>query len=111
LQIFAPPGQYLLKPIIENYKYDLIFNFDEIEIIINECGKDQIKLFDKNGNPYCDTPICRNSCPVGTTARCVSPSPTTNENDKKKNKCECIPGWEGINCDEKIFVDFRYKKK
>jgi len=60
---------------------------------------------DKYGNPYCDTPICKSSCPVGSTARCISP--ILNENDITNNICECNPGYQGKNCNEKIFVNFR----
>jgi len=107
LQIFASPGRYVLKPVIENYIYDINFNFDEIEIQINECNKDQIKMTDKNGYPYCDIPICKSRCPVGIRARCIPPSPQLNENDIMKNKCECDPGWTGDDCDKEVFVDFR----
>jgi len=64
-------------------------------------------MIDKHGNPYCDIPVCKSSCPVGITARCISPSPKINENDKTKNECQCIPGWKGDKCNEQVFVDLR----
>jgi len=107
LQIFTSPGRYVLKPAIENNKYDINFNFNEIEIKINDCNKNQIKRIDKNNNPYCDTPICKSTCLVGITAKCLPISPLLDENDRMKNICECHPGWKGDDCDQKEFVDFR----
>ena len=107
LQIFAPPDRFVLKPVIENYNYDINFNFNEIEVQINDCSKDQIRMMDNNKYVYCETPICKNNCPVGTTAKCKPPSLESHENDKMKNICDCIPGWKGDNCNERKYVDFR----
>ncbi|OUM60981.1 hypothetical protein PIROE2DRAFT_13142 [Piromyces sp. E2] len=107
LQIYASPGHYILKPNIENYKYNITFKFNDIKIQIMQCNDDQIKMTDKDGSPYCENPICRDSCPVGITAKCVLPSHEINSNNKKQNICHCYSGWKGENCNEKIFVDFR----
>lgn len=56
--------------------------------------------------PYCENPICKPACPVYNTAIC---KPYTNEfkNDDNLNICECIVGWSGTDCSNKIFMDFR----
>jgi len=96
-----------LKPTLENNKYDINFNFNEIEIQINECSGDQIKMIDINGNEYCEAPICKKSCPVGVRAKCISLLPELNENSIMKNKCLCNSGWKGADCGEENFVNFR----
>jgi len=101
------PNQYFLKPILENYKNDIIFNFNEIKVQIDECSNDQIKMVDKNGCPFCENPVCEESCPVGISAKCVPASSIVNINDKTKNICECYLGWQGTDCDIKLFVNFR----
>ena len=57
LQIFANPGQYILKSIIENYNDKIEFHFDDINVEIKECNDNQIKFIDKYGIQHCENPI------------------------------------------------------
>jgi len=61
----------------------------------------------KNGIQYCENAICNENCPVDISAKCI---PYRNEtiNDINMNICECLSGWEGENCKDKIYIDFRY---
>jgi len=107
LQIFANPGQYILKPIIENYNDKIEFHFDDINVEIKECNDNQIKFIDKYGIQHCENPICKESCPINKSAVC-KPYYEENINDINMNICECLSGWTGENCEEKVFIDYRY---
>ncbi|OUM62719.1 hypothetical protein PIROE2DRAFT_10928 [Piromyces sp. E2] len=61
----------------------------------------------KNGNLYCENPICKESCPIKTNAFCM-PSNYSNINDKNLNICTCLPGWNGDYCNQKVFINFSY---
>jgi len=91
---------------VENYNDQLNFNFENFEIHILDCREDQLKLY-INGITYCENPICKLDCPTGISAKCV-PNKKVNYNSIESNFCECLPGWEGVNCSEKIFINFRY---
>ncbi|ORX59218.1 hypothetical protein BCR36DRAFT_275866, partial [Piromyces finnis] len=106
LKIFANPNSYFLEPVIENYSGTIQFSFDKIDIIINECHSNQIKMVDKYGIQYCETPKCQDNCPVGISANCI---PYTYEfiNNRTLNICECNDGWEGESCNSKVFIDFK----
>jgi len=107
LQLFGNPNTYILSPTLEGYNDEIKFNFSSIEIQIKDCNQDQIKMFDKNKIQRCEEPKCNKSCPVDISAICV---PYFNEliNDITKNKCTCLPGWEGENCDNKILINYKY---
>jgi len=96
----------MIKIAIENYKNNIVFQFNDIKIKINDCNDDQIKMYNNNGMPYCETPICNPKCPVEISAYCKSYS---NEpiNNPSLNICECLPGYNGTNCENKIFIDNR----
>ncbi|OUM66937.1 hypothetical protein PIROE2DRAFT_5797 [Piromyces sp. E2] len=106
LQIFGNPNTYILTPTIENYGDKIRFDFPSIEITIKNCNPNQIKMKDKNNIQYCVEPICKKSCPIDISAKCIANS-TELVNDINKNKCECFPGWYGENCTEKIFINFK----
>ena len=63
-------------------------------------------MYDKNNILYCETPKCHSDCPVGVSAKCVSGN-LINVNDMDLNTCECLPGWNGTDCSQKIFINFR----
>ncbi|OUM70298.1 hypothetical protein PIROE2DRAFT_56958 [Piromyces sp. E2] len=104
-QIYTNPNNYTIIPTIENYNDPIKFNFNNINITINDCNSNQIKMKDKKGIQYCENPLCHESCPVGVTAKCLSLH-KENINNINENVCECLPGWKGNNCDHKKFVDF-----
>ena len=104
--IFANPNTYKIKLIIENYNGDIDFKFNDIIINVKTCDTNQIKMYDKNHILYCENPICKNDCPVDSSAICKA-FQDEGINDIKKNICECSPGWKGDKCDSKIFIDFR----
>ncbi|OUM63410.1 hypothetical protein PIROE2DRAFT_10070, partial [Piromyces sp. E2] len=105
LQVYANPGTYNIKVVVENYNDEILFNFDSIDIKIMECNDNHIKIIDKNNILQCKNPICNSSCPVGVSATCVPGKNNTN-NDISLNNCVCNDGWMGDNCDIKIYIDF-----
>ena len=92
---------------IENYNEDIKLYFDQIEIQVNSCNSNQIKMYDDNSILYCVNPICKPSCPVDESASC-EPYYLSYINDINKNICQCFPGYDGIDCREKILIDYRY---
>ncbi|ORX77177.1 hypothetical protein BCR32DRAFT_248134 [Anaeromyces robustus] len=97
LQVYGNPNKYILKPYIENYHDELQFKFDPIEITIKECSKNQIVVVSNRGIQYCEEPVCKDSCPVGISAKCIAYY-NKEKNDINLNKCECLPGWDGDYC-------------
>jgi len=63
-------------------------------------------MYGKNNILYCENPICKDSCPVGDSASC-EPFYKEKKNDKNKNICKCNSGWEGLNCQDKKFINYR----
>jgi len=105
LQVIAVPSTYILNVRVESFSnYPLNFNFKDFEVQILDCREDQIKLY-KNGITYCENPVCKPECPTAFSAKCV-PNRKVNYNSMESNYCTCLPGWEGVNCSEKIFIDF-----
>lgn len=105
LRIFANPNIYILKIKIDNYEDNIEFKFENIEITIKQCGENQITLYNSNNIIYCENPKCKDDCPVDVSAICKPFSQTFN--NIESNICECLRGWEGINCNNRIFIDFR----
>ncbi|ORX53824.1 hypothetical protein BCR36DRAFT_283869, partial [Piromyces finnis] len=86
---------------------EILFNKDFIDVKIEACDKDQYNVYDSNNILICENPICPNSCPTNSTAKCIiSDNNTYGKNDIKNNKCQCNDGWTGELCDVKVFVDF-----
>jgi len=106
LQIYGNPEKYILEPHIENYNDELQFKFDPIEITIKECSDNQIVMVNNRGIQYCEEPICGKDCPVGISAKCVAYY-KKEKNDINLNKCECLPGWNGNKCENKVYIDYR----
>jgi len=96
----------LVKVVIENYNDKVVFQFKDIKIKINDCDDEQIKIYNKNGLLYCENPKCNPNCPVDISAYCKK---YYNEsiNNPNLNICECLPGYNGIYCENKIFIDYR----
>lgn len=76
-----------------------------MKIEVHDCNEEQIKIEDRNKIPRCEDPICDDKCPVGKSAKCEFSS--NSENNKKKNKCICLPGYKGDYCGTKDFIDYR----
>ncbi|ORX50769.1 hypothetical protein BCR36DRAFT_397449 [Piromyces finnis] len=98
----------LYNDIIKYYSM-LSLNLDLVEINsqginILACDKYQIKMY-KNGILSCEIPVCKDTCPISSTAIC---RPYINEfvNNKENNICECLSGWEGEYCEKKKLVNF-----
>jgi len=106
LQIYANPNKYILKPFIENYYDELQIKFNPIEITIKECTNKQILMINNRGIQYCEEPICNEECNVGIAADCI-PYYKKDINDINLNICECLPGYDGNNCKNKVFIDYR----
>jgi len=105
LQIFAKPNNYTLRFYVDNIENEIELKFDDIEISVSDCETNQIKMYNNNGIIYCVNPICKN-CPVGESATCIQYY-TELINDIEKNICQCLPGYEGNNCKDKKFINFR----
>jgi len=73
---------------------------------VHNCNSNQIKMYDKNGILYCEEPKCHSSCPIDTTATCISTT-LENKNDINNNICQCSMGWEGELCNEKTFLNIK----
>jgi hypothetical protein len=102
-RIFARPNKYLLNFQVENYIDKIDIKFNDIEIEVMECERSQIKKYDKNGLLYCEDPICRSSCQTNISAICLPNE--QNINDVDHNICFCMEGWEGIDCEKRIFTN------
>ncbi|OUM69523.1 hypothetical protein PIROE2DRAFT_2621 [Piromyces sp. E2] len=105
-QIFANPNTYVLKFKMENYNSHIKFKFNDIEIIVNTCNDNQVKMYDSNGVLYCENAKCKSDCPVDKSAKCI-PYYKENINLRDRNNCICLDGWEGENCQNRIYIDFR----
>ncbi|ORX56025.1 hypothetical protein BCR36DRAFT_346553, partial [Piromyces finnis] len=108
LRIFANPNTYILKFSIENYNNDININVNNVEIEVKGCNKDQIKMHNKN-ILYCENPICKSTCPTNSTATC-KPYYEESINDRNLNRCECLQGWGGEYCENRVFLDFSILK-
>ena len=106
LQVYANPNKYILEPIIENYYEELQIKIDPIEITIKECTENQIIMFNNRNIQYCEEPICNNECQVGVSAECI-PFYKEEKNDINLNICKCLSGWNGKNCKDKVYIDYR----
>jgi len=114
LRIIANPNIYKLKYSISNYKifsnYDytkITYNIPDIEIeVSNKCEDSYIKMYDKNNILYCEKAVCQDSCPVDITALCIPYNQDSKTNDKENNICQCMEGWTGAICNEKVFIDY-----
>ncbi|ORX57107.1 hypothetical protein BCR36DRAFT_395258 [Piromyces finnis] len=106
-RIYAIPNIYSLKIIIDGYNGDIIYKFNDILIKVNDCEPQQIRMINKYNIPYCEKPICHESCPDGKSAECIKSSNSTNINDINLNICQCLPGFTGEKCDIKVFVNYR----
>jgi len=80
--------------------------FNDIEVEIESCNDNQIKMIKHERYPYCEEPICYDDCP-NDVAYCKGASDVS-KNDPKLNHCECLMGYTGKNCSQKKFADFRY---
>jgi len=106
LQIYGNPNKYIIEPHVENYQENIQLIYNEIEIIIKDCEENQIVMTnEKFGIQYCEDPICKNDCPVGISAKC-NPFYKKKKNDINLNTCECLPGWDGDYCENKVYIDY-----
>ncbi|ORX84871.1 hypothetical protein BCR32DRAFT_291039 [Anaeromyces robustus] len=111
-KIIGNANTYILNLSINDYNEDVIFKIPEIEITINQgCSENYIKFYDKNDFLSCEIPKCFSSCPVDITAECIANTTIINKNDPHLNKCQCLPGWTGSLCNEKVFINFSGVKK
>ncbi|ORX87048.1 hypothetical protein BCR32DRAFT_289585 [Anaeromyces robustus] len=104
VKIVAIPGKYSLKFEIET-NYNITIIADNFNVEITKCKDNEIEIYSRNGILSCETPICHDSCPVGSRATCISAN-IKNKNSPFINTCKCINGYTGINCDQVIFLNF-----
>jgi len=84
------------------------FDVEPLQIKVEGCDDNQISRRDQDNILYCENPICLETCPVDSTAKCVSfDNNYRGINIAKLNKCVCDDGWEGPHCDQRIYVSFR----
>jgi len=63
-------------------------------------------MISNRGIQYCEEPVCKDNCPIGISAKCTAYY-KKEKNDINLNKCECLSGWEGDYCENKVYIDFR----
>jgi len=107
LRIYANPNSYILKFDLNNFDDDINMNFNEIEIVVESCNKDQIKMYDKNKIVHCENPVCYSTCPEGERASCIAKY-KEHINDMFLNICQCLPVYTGNLCEYRVFADFGY---
>jgi len=95
-----------MKFIIENDDVDIKFNVNNKKITVRNCDENQLKMYKKNDILYCENPNCGETCPVESGHAICKPNNVNIINDITNTKCECLPGWEGENCDKMIFVNY-----
>lgn len=95
---------------IESKTEEIDVKVKDIDINVNRCDENQIKIYkNKSKDIYlCENPICKEDCPINESATCKKFTTEDSTNDINKNVCVCNPGWNGTNCMEKIFIDYRY---
>ncbi|ORX64116.1 hypothetical protein BCR32DRAFT_273221 [Anaeromyces robustus] len=103
-------NSYTLKLKVENYNDELEIKYSNIPIEILNCNNNQIKIYDKNNIIYCENPKCEENCPVNEQRATCVPSNKISVNSPIYNKCECLKGWDGVNCSEKVFINYRNEK-
>lgn len=84
------------------------FKNNYLNITVKNCNDNQIKIIDKRNYYHCENPICNDNCPVNTEKAVCLKSNITNINRKEYNKCQCTPGWNGKNCEEKDYIKLKY---
>ncbi|KAG4088500.1 hypothetical protein H8356DRAFT_1280889 [Neocallimastix lanati (nom. inval.)] len=105
------PGNVKLKISLEHENNKVILTNKEINVKLEKCDKEQIKITDKHNFYSCENPICEESCPIlNGTAECIK-GYKENINSIELNQCKCLPGWEEINCDKRVFVKYNYLNK
>jgi len=109
LRLFMNPNDYKLILKVESSLNDeILLDKDYIEIKIDSCDPGQYNLYDRNNILTCENPICYDSCPINSTAKCViSDNNIYEENNIKHNICKCDIGWTGELCNQKDFINFR----
>eukprot|EP00833_Pecoramyces_ruminatium_P016426 jgi/Orpsp1_1/1190458/evm.model.d7180000079107.1 len=104
------PSTFSLKLSLENENMDVQFNIDTLNFTIRECNENQIVMYTNDEYYYCENPICNSNCPYldsNATAECIKDS-DKNINDIKLNKCKCMVGWIGENCNQKEFINLNH---
>jgi len=103
------PKTINLKLILENNdKNKISIDNEEFDIKINECDKNQIKMYYKDIYYYCENPICFDECPISNgTAVCIKKE-GVQINSKHINECKCVSGWIGDKCETKDYAYIRY---
>ncbi|OUM65922.1 hypothetical protein PIROE2DRAFT_6993 [Piromyces sp. E2] len=102
---------YLLSNIcsfnnVDSYNGNIEIKNNNYTVKVSGCSDNHIKRYDKNNILYCIDPICEDSCPIPDNAKCV-PSENNINNYPYLNHCQCLPGYEGIHCKNKTFIDYR----
>ncbi|OUM63626.1 hypothetical protein PIROE2DRAFT_9772 [Piromyces sp. E2] len=108
LRLFLNPDKYqLIFKVESSLSEKILFDKNSIQFIVKSCDDGQYNVYDQNNILVCENPICNDSCPVNSTAKCIiSDGNIYSKNIIKHNICKCNEGWAGELCDIKIFVDF-----
>lgn len=88
---------------LENYNEYIDLKFNGIKIKVTTCKDNQIKMRDRTKIEYCETPICKDNCPINSSAKCIPQKDYVN--NVNTNKCVCLPGYEGEFCKNKIYAN------
>jgi len=75
------------------------FNVDNLDVTVKDCNSEYIKLYDKNKFYSCESPLCKDECPIQDKRAVCVKNESNNSNNKFSNECKCLDGWIGNNCE------------
>jgi len=91
---------------MENGNYNIKYNGDKLNVLVEKCEDNQIIMYDAHGFHYCENPICKSFCPVDKSAICEK-GRSEKINDPNINQCKCMDGWFGDECEQKEYIKLK----
>jgi len=91
-----------------NNNNNIVFSKENITFDIKDCDPEQIKIFDKENFYYCENPICDDNCPITNGRAVCVKNNDIHINNIKYNKCECLDGFIGEQCQLQDYAPLKY---